>query len=209
MMEKILESPLDSKGIKPVNPKGNQLWIFIGRTDAEAEATILCPHDGNSWLTGKDFDAGKDWRWKEKGIASPTQWTWVWANTGRYWRTEEPGMLHSMGLQRVTHYLATEQRQCSMQDLSSPTRDWTHAPCSGNVQSKPLQETLSAETINGIKKFWIKRKIPPAPSFLLYFVRKGCLWGQNHEKERETAQGCYVNHLWNQLPLGFFWTEMY
>jgi len=122
MQEKTLERPLVCKEIKPVNPKGNQLWIVIGRTDAEAEATILCPHDGDSWLTGKDSDAGKDWRRKEKGIASPVQWTWVWANSGRYWRTEEPGVLHSMGLQRVTHDLATEQQQCSMQDLSSPTR---------------------------------------------------------------------------------------
>ena len=67
MLEKTLESPLDCKEIKPVNPKGNQPWIFIGRTDAEAEAPMLWPHDGKSWLIGKDPDAGKDWRQKEKG----------------------------------------------------------------------------------------------------------------------------------------------
>ena len=59
---KTLESPLDCKEIKPVNPKGNQLWIFIGRTDAEAEAPILWPPDVKSWLIGKDPNAGKDWR---------------------------------------------------------------------------------------------------------------------------------------------------
>ena len=67
MLEKFLESPLDSKEIQPVNPKGNQSWICIGRTDAEAEAPILWPPDAKSWLTGKYPDAGKDWRQEEKG----------------------------------------------------------------------------------------------------------------------------------------------
>ena len=62
-----LESPLDYKEIQPVHPKGNQSWIFIGRTDAEAETPILWPPDTKNWLTGKDPDAGKDWR-KEKGM---------------------------------------------------------------------------------------------------------------------------------------------
>ena len=67
VLEKTLESPLDSKEIQPIHPKGNQPWIFIGRTDAEAEASILWPQ---RWLTGKDPDAGKDWRQEEKG----TRW---------------------------------------------------------------------------------------------------------------------------------------
>ena len=62
MLEKTLESPLDCKEIKPVNPKGNQLWIFIGRIDVEAEAPIFWPSDAKSQLIGKDPDAGKDWR---------------------------------------------------------------------------------------------------------------------------------------------------
>ena len=65
--EKTLESPLGCKEIKPVNPKGNQPWIFTGRTDAEAEALVLWPPDAKSWLTGKDPDAGKDWGQEEKG----------------------------------------------------------------------------------------------------------------------------------------------
>ena len=69
MLEKTLENPLDSKEIKPVNPKGNQSWILIGRIDAEAEAPISWPHDANSQLTGKDPDAGKDCRQKEKEVA--------------------------------------------------------------------------------------------------------------------------------------------
>ena len=68
MLEKTLESLLDSKEIKPVNPKGNQLWIHIGTTDAEAEAPILWPPDAKSWLTRKDPDSGKDWRQEENGM---------------------------------------------------------------------------------------------------------------------------------------------
>ena len=66
VLEKTPESPLMSKEIKPVNPKGSQPWVFTGETDAEAEAPILWPPDAKSWLTGKDPDAGKDWRQEEK-----------------------------------------------------------------------------------------------------------------------------------------------
>ena len=61
VLEKTLESPLDCKEIQPVNPKGNQSWIFIGRSDAEAEDSILWPPDVKNWLVGKDPEAGKDW----------------------------------------------------------------------------------------------------------------------------------------------------
>ena len=90
VLGKALESPLNSKEIKPINPKGNQPWIFIGRTDAETEAPILWPPDVKSQLIGKDPDAGKDWRQEEKGTTedkvvgwSSIQWTWVWA---KFWR---------------------------------------------------------------------------------------------------------------------------
>ena len=67
VLEKTLESPLNCKEIQPVHPKGDQSWVFIGRIDAEAEAPILWPPDVKNWLTGKDPDAGKDWRQEEKG----------------------------------------------------------------------------------------------------------------------------------------------
>ena len=67
MLEKTLQSPLDCKEVKPVSPKGNQPWIFIGRTDAESEAPMLWLLDEKSQLIGKDPDAGKNWRQKEKG----------------------------------------------------------------------------------------------------------------------------------------------
>ena len=113
VLEKALESPLDCKEIQPVHPKGNQTWIYIGRTDAEAETPILWPPDMKKWLTGKDPDAGKDWKGEKKRgwdgwMASPTQSTWVWVNSGSWWWTGKPGMLQSMGLQRVRHYWATE-----------------------------------------------------------------------------------------------------
>ena len=67
VLERTLENPLDCKEIKPVNPKGNQSWIFIGRTDAEAEAPVLWPSDMKNWLIWKDPDAGKNWRQEERG----------------------------------------------------------------------------------------------------------------------------------------------
>ena len=88
VLEKTVESPLDSKKIKQANPKGNKPWIFIGRTDAEAP--ILWPPDAKSWFIGKDPNAGNDWRQEVKGqqrmrwlMASPTQRTWAWASSGR------------------------------------------------------------------------------------------------------------------------------
>ena len=110
VLEKTLESPLDCKEIQPVHPKGDQSWIFIGRTDAEAETPILWPPDVKSWLIWKKpwywerlktGGEGNDRRW-DGWMASPTQWTWVWVNSGR------PGVLRFMVQQRVGHDWATE-----------------------------------------------------------------------------------------------------
>ena len=76
VLKKTLESPLDSKKIQPVDPKGNQSWIFIGRTDAEAETPILWPLEAKNWFIGKDPDAGKDWRQEEKGITEDVMVGW-------------------------------------------------------------------------------------------------------------------------------------
>ena len=77
MLEKTLESPLDCKEFQPVRPKGNQLWIFIGRTDAEAEVPILWPPDAKSQVTGKDPDAGKDWGQEEKATTEDEMASWL------------------------------------------------------------------------------------------------------------------------------------
>ena len=76
VLEKTLESPLDCKEIQPVHPKGNQSWIFIGRTDAEAETLILWPPDEEHWLIWKDPDVGKDWRQEEKGMTEDETVGW-------------------------------------------------------------------------------------------------------------------------------------
>ena len=76
VLEKTLKSPLDCKELQPVHPKGNQSWIFIERTDAEAETPILWPPNVKSWLIWKDPDAGKDWRWEEKGTTEDDMVGW-------------------------------------------------------------------------------------------------------------------------------------
>ena len=107
VLEKTLDSPSDCKEIQPVNPKGNQSWMFIGRTDVEAP--ILWAPDGKNWLLGKDLDAGKDWRQEDKGIIEDklVGWhhqldgQWVWASSGSCWWTRKLGMLKSLVLQTV------------------------------------------------------------------------------------------------------------
>ena len=115
MLEKTLESPLDSKEIKPVHPKGNQSWIFIGRTDAKAETPILSSPDVKNWLLEKILilerlravGEGDDRGW-DGWMPSQTQWTWIWPNSGSWWWTGKPSVLWSMRLQRVRHGWATE-----------------------------------------------------------------------------------------------------
>ena len=111
LLLKTLESPLGCREIKPVNPKGNQSWVFTGKTDAEAETPVLWPSNVKNWLIEKDPVAGKDWRQEEKEdgrrwdgwMASLTRRTWVWASYGSWWWMEEPGGLQSMGSRRVRH----------------------------------------------------------------------------------------------------------
>ena len=76
VLEKTFESPLDCKEIQPVHPKEDQSWVFIGRTDAEAEALILWPPDAKNWLIGKDPDAGRDWGQEEKGMTEDEMAGW-------------------------------------------------------------------------------------------------------------------------------------
>jgi len=105
VLEKTLESPLDCKEIQPVHPKGNQSRIFIGRTDAEAEAPILWPFDEKSWFIRKDPDTGENWRREEKGTTEDEMDAWPHRLNGhefeqapwRWLRTGKPSMLQSMG----------------------------------------------------------------------------------------------------------------
>ena len=115
VLEKTLESPLDCKEIQPVPPKGDQSWVFIGRTDVEAETPILWPPDAKlthlkrpwCWKRLRAGGEGDDRGW-DGCMASPTWWTWVWVNSGSWWWTGRPGVLWFMGSQRVGHDWATE-----------------------------------------------------------------------------------------------------
>jgi len=107
VLEKTLESPLGCKEIQPVHPKGNQSWILVGRTEAEAETPTLWPPDANNWVIGKDPDAGKDGRQEEKGIAEDEMVGWHhWSmdmslsKFQKMMRTGKPGVLQSMGSQK-------------------------------------------------------------------------------------------------------------
>ena len=114
VLEKTLESPLDCKEIKPVNPKGNQSWIFIGRTDAKAEAPVFWPPEVKNWLTGKD--PGKDWRQEEKGTTEDEMAEWHYRLDAHEFE-QAPGVgdrqgslecCSPWGSQRVRHDWATE-----------------------------------------------------------------------------------------------------
>ena len=96
VLDKTLESPLDCKEIQPVSPKGNQSWIFIGRSDAEAETLILWPPDVKNWLNGKDPDAGKDWRQKEKGTTEDEMVGWHYRHDGHEFE-QAPGVGDGQG----------------------------------------------------------------------------------------------------------------
>ena len=115
VLEKILESPLGYKEIQPVQPKGNQSWIFIGRTNAAVETRILWPPDAKNWLIWKDPDAGKYWR-REKGMKEDEMVGWHHRLNGHeseqaqgsWWWTGRPGMMWFMGSQRFRQDWATE-----------------------------------------------------------------------------------------------------
>ena len=127
VLEKTLESPLDCKEIQPVHPKGDQSWVFFGRTDVEVETAILCPH------YVKMTHLKRPWCWErlraggqrnDRGwdgwMASPTQWSWVWVNSGSWQWTGRPGVLQSMGSQRVRHNWMTELKWTELNLFHSP-----------------------------------------------------------------------------------------
>ena len=116
VLEKTLESPLDSKEIKQVNPKGNQPWIFIERTDAEVEAPILWPPDSKSWHIRKDPDAGKDWRQEEKGMTEDEMVGWYHGLDGREFEQTQGVGNGQRSLACCTPWVAKSQTRLS---------DWT------------------------------------------------------------------------------------
>ena len=126
VLEKTLESPLDCKEIKPVNPKGNQSPIFIGRTDAEAKTPILWPPDAKNWLIGKEPDAGKDWRWEQKGTTEHEIVGWR-CQLNRHKFEQAPGVGEDREAWRAgVHGVAKSQPQLSnWTELLYGCESWT------------------------------------------------------------------------------------
>ena len=148
MLEKTLESPLDSKDIKPVHPKGNQSWIFI---EGEAKVPIPWPSDVKSWLIRKDPDAGKDWRQEEKGTTEEDEMVgWhhrhdgheLRASSGSWWWTGRSGVLQSVGFQRVGHNWVTEL-------------NWAELPLPfSRGSSQPRDQTQVSSIVGGFFTSW-------------------------------------------------------
>ena len=164
MLEKTLESTLDSKELKPVSPKGNQPWIFIGRTDAEAEAPILWPADMKIQLTGKDPGAGKDWGQEEKGTTEDEMFGWhprldghkfeqapgIGDGQGRLccspWSLKELDMiywLNNVSARQILFFLLLHHKASG---IFVPKSDWTYGPSSGVLTTWPSGK--SVDTIN-------------------------------------------------------------
>ena len=127
MLDRTLESPLDYKEIQPVIPKGNQPWIFIGRTDDEAETPMLWPPDVKNWLTWKDPDAGKDWRREEKGMTEDEMVGWHhWFNGHEFEKT--PGVGGSQGglvcCSPWGHKESDMTEQLNWTELNSTDKQW-------------------------------------------------------------------------------------
>ena len=199
MLEKSLESPLDSKEIKPVNPKGNQPWMLIGRTDAEAEAPKLWPPDAKSRLSwkqtlmlgkieGRRRRGRQRMRWLD-GITDSM--TWVWENSRRQWRKGKPGVLQFMGSQRVRHDLATEQQRRLPPPAWRPLGLTRYLPLESTpvLSRVTLQHTqnykpdcnacsLTASKILGVvsltsREFWTSHISPYTSSFRSALQREG------------------------------------
>ena len=137
VLEKTLESPLHSKEIQPLHPKQKQFWMFIGRTDAEAETPILWPPDAKNWSWKRPWCwdrlkvGEEDSRGWDGWMALSIQWTWLWVNSGSSWWTGRPGVLQSMGSQRVRHNWATELNWTElMYSLSFCSLFWGCSCCS-------------------------------------------------------------------------------
>ena len=120
VLKKTLESPLDCKEIKPVHPKADQSWIFTGSTDAEAEAPILRPPDMKSWLIGKDPNAGKDWRWEEKGTTEDEMVGWHHDSMDMSLSRLRKLVMEREAWHAAVHGVAKSQTQL---------RDWTELNC--------------------------------------------------------------------------------
>ena len=159
VLGKALESPLNSKEIKPINPKGNQPWIFIGRTDAETEAPILWPPNVKSRLIGKDPDAGKDWRQEEKGTTEDKVVGWHHRFSGHEFEQSlgdsegQRSVLQSMGSQRVG-WLSDWTTAATLYPSNYLSCNWKFIPFTTFIQY-PLPLSLPLITTNLVSFFFL------------------------------------------------------
>ena len=212
LLEKTLESPLDCKEIQPVHPKGNQSWMFIGRTDIEAETPILWPPDAKNWLIWKDPGAGKDWRREEKGTTEGEVVGWHhWRNAvslSKCWdmkdaKDREAGVLQSLGSQRIRCGLATEQWEIAVQPPSGL------GVISGSKTDVALTGNSCWDWLRGGRMAWLGESYP----WFLHLLRQQILfklpgsiracvgngiqsWGQNRSSpcppgENRHDSSCY------------------
>ena len=142
VLEKTLESPLDFKEIQPVHPKGDQSWVFIGRTDAEAEIPIIWPPDAKTWLIGKDPDAGKDWGQEEKGTTEDDMTGWHHRLDGHEFEWT-PGICDGQG--GLAYCDSWGRKELDMTEWLN----WTE--CTNKKISPTLSLTKEARIYNGKK----------------------------------------------------------
>ena len=153
VLEKTLESPLDCKEIQPVHSKGDQSWVFFGRTNAKAETLATSWEELTHWK--------RPWCWEGLGaggegdnrgwdgwMVSPTRWTWVWVNSGSWWWTGRPGVLRFMGSQRVGHDWATELNWTEGASLVAQT-----------VKNPPAMQETRVRSLVG-KILWRRERLP-------------------------------------------------
>ena len=177
VLEKTLESPLDCKEIQPVHPKGNQSWIFIGRSDTKAEAPILWPPDSENWLIGKDPDAGKDWRQEEKGMTEDEMVGWHHRLNGHELK-QAPGAgdgLESLACcslwgSRVRHdWVQSDwtELNCHPQghtgyvtESGSPSSSWPHPPKSSSPWPKDRCVCAPASGLEAASFIHLEREGP-------------------------------------------------
>ena len=181
VLEKTLESPLERREIQPVHSKGNQSWIFIGRTDAEAETPILWPPDELThlkrswcWKRLKEGGEGDDIGW-DGWMASLTRWTWVWENSGRWWRTGKPGMLQSTGSHswtRLSDWTTTKKaawkKTCSWDKRDQRSCKCIWVPPEVETQPARLWVWLSVKMASDETKWvWVQvsSKYPEQPTW--------------------------------------------